>query len=450
MYTKYFKKINLIYILNFLIALYPLSFALGNAAINTNTLLIILIGLIYFKVDIFKIEFDIFNILVLSFFLLLIISSLINYFPILDENTVYKKHFLRSFSYLRYFFLFLIISKMMKSNFLNLKYLFISAALMSSFLALDIFLQFFTGKDIFGIVPSANAYFDGYPTKHSGFFRDEWIAGGYLRMFSPFFIFIFLIFNNKFKSKYFYFILVPVLFFLFIYCTALTGNRMPTILLAMCATIFLFMEKKLRAALPILIISISILFSYMIQTNKAFEYNFKSFADHSQQIFLKSKEIFNQKQKINEKGEFVLATDSNQEIASSHLKIFNGAITTWKKNKIIGGGYRSFNINCLWGLNMWCSTHPHNYYFELLVDIGLTGALIFFLMLIIPIFQFINFYKTSSSSINRFIFFPIFLILLVEFFPFKSSGSLFGTNNSTLLFLSLAIIYNLKRNITKS
>jgi O-antigen ligase len=450
MYTKYLKKINLIYILNFLIALYPFSFALGNAAINTNTLLIILIGFAYFKIDLFKIKFDIFNILVLSFFLLLIISSSINYFPILDENAVYKKHFLRSFSYLRYFFLFLVISKMMKYNILNLKYLFISAAFMSSLLALDIFLQYFTGKDIFGIVPTANMNVEGVPTKHSGFFRDEWIAGGYLRMFSPFFIFIFLIFDNRFKSKYFYFILVPILFFLFLYCTALTGNRMPTILFAMCATVFFLIEKKLRATLPILIISVSILFAYSMKTNIAFEYNFKSFAGHSKQIFLKSKEVFNQKQKINEKGEFILATDSKQEVASSHLKIFKGAITTWGENKIIGGGYRSFNINCLWGLNMWCSTHPHNYYFELLVDIGLTGALIFFLMLIIPIFQFINFYKLSASSINRFIYFPIFLILLVEFFPLKSSGSLFGTNNSTLLFFSLAIIYNLKKNITKS
>lgn len=445
------NNIKIIYALNFLIAFYPFAYALGNMAININSLLIILLGFFYFRLDVFKIKINIFFILLFSYFLILIISSTINYLPLVEENILYKRYILKSFYYLRYLLLFLIISKIVQRKLFKFKYLFFTAGFMSSFLALDLIVQYFNGSDLFGITPdSSTKLIDNINyAKYSGFFGDEWVAGGYLRLFSPFFIFIFLIFNKEFKSKYFYFILVPALFIFFWYITFITGNRMPTALFLMCMVLFLLIEKKLRIVLPVIIIVVSVIFTYSIKTNKAIEYNVKSFIGDANQIIFKSKEILNQKQNINSDGEYILAKDSKEEVASSHLKIFKGAITTWQKNKLIGGGYRSFNVNCLWGLNMWCSNHPHNFYLELLVDTGLFGAFIFFIMLIIPIFKFFNFNKKSQGNFERFFYFPFFFIIFVEFFPIKSSGSLFGTGVSTILFLSLAVIYNIKNDISE-
>jgi O-antigen ligase len=61
------------------------------------------------------------------------------------------------------------------------------------------------------------------------------------------------------------------------------------------------------------------------------------------------------------------------------VKEFYSGIATWKQNKIIGGGVDSFYINCKKSLND-CASHPHNYYLEILSEIGIVGLIIFLLI----------------------------------------------------------------------
>ena len=54
-------------------------------------------------------------------------------------------------------------------------------------------------------------------------------------------------------------------------------------------------------------------------------------------------------------------------------------------NKVIGGGIKSFRFNCWKALaknnSTWsCATHPHNYYIEILADLGLIGFLIIIML----------------------------------------------------------------------
>ncbi len=65
---------------------------------------------------------------------------------------------------------------------------------------------------------------------------------------------------------------------------------------------------------------------------------------------------------------------------SGHLVIYLTAIDVWIDNPIIGNGIKSFRTKCLTKLhlpNRSCSSHPHNYYLELLNDTGLLGTLLF-------------------------------------------------------------------------
>ena len=48
---------------------------------------------------------------------------------------------------------------------------------------------------------------------------------------------------------------------------------------------------------------------------------------------------------------------------NNHVKEFNSGYQTWLENKYIGGGIKSFRYNCV---TFNCSTHPHNYYLEIL------------------------------------------------------------------------------------
>ena len=72
---------------------------------------------------------------------------------------------------------------------------------------------------------------------------------------------------------------------------------------------------------------------------------------------------------------------------SGHGGIFRASYKMWKDQPIFGFGLKSFRIKC-WefspprteeyirdgALAIGCSTHPHNYYLELLSESGIIGA----------------------------------------------------------------------------
>ena len=107
---------------------------------------------------------------------------------------------------------------------LNLKYFFISCAICSLFVSVDIFIQLFFGKDIFGyeIIEGSR--------KLGGPFGEELIAGVYIQRFSLFTFFVLPIFFNSEKLRKIIFLSLPILFILFSISLILAGNRMYLIL----------------------------------------------------------------------------------------------------------------------------------------------------------------------------------------------------------------------------
>ena len=87
-----------------------------------------------------------------------------------------------------------------------------------------------------------------------------------------------------------------------------------------------------------------------------------------------------------------------------------------------------------------CSTHPHNYYFELLSEVGIVGAgllLIFFLIILKDSFHsFIN----EKEKDNLYLLIPLVIVFFLEIWPFKSTGSFFTTWNATFIWLNIAML----------
>ena len=81
--------------------------------------------------------------------------------------------------------------------------------------------------------------------------------------------------------------------------------------------------------------------------------------------------------------------------------------------------------------------HPHNYYLEILVDLGIFGFLIF---LIIACMILKKTYKILKHPLYKYTISPFFYVFFMEVFPLKTSGSFFTTNNSVVIFLSLSVI----------
>ena len=112
-------------------------------------------------------------------------------------------------------------------------------------------------------------------------------------------------------------------------------------------------------------------------------------------------------------------------------------------NKFVGGGVKSFRINCEYGTNTTCNSHPHNYIIEILVDTGVVGLVLIYSIFILAVLNFIKLYNKSYYFKFKFLFTPFFLITFLEFFPLRSTGSFFTTSNATIIFFMLAVLVGL-------
>ena len=289
------------------------------------------------------------------------------------------------------------------------------------FVSLDLMYQFKFGKDIFGYV--------GDPRRLSGPFGDEQISGSYLQRFSIFSFFLIpMIVKNK--NKKILFLIILSLFILVLSSMIIAGNRMPVVLFLFIIFIYLFIEKEIRRYfVPFFIIVITIFFLFV---------NFNSnFKNHYGSFYTK---IFQFKYLLN----FEEVRDKNI-IQNTYIKEFYSGYKTWKANKYFGGGIKSFKINCPKNFRN-CAPHPHNYYLEILADLGLFGSVILIIIFSIIIYESLiikYFFKIQFKEGN--LITPFMLLFLAEIFPLKSSGSFFTTGNATFIFLVLSVTVALSR-----
>ena len=94
-----------------------------------------------------------------------------------------------------------------------------------------------------------------------------------------------------------------------------------------------------------------------------------------------------------------------------------------------------------------CNIHPHNYYLEILTDLGVIGLVLFLSIIIMSIIK--SFSALKNEKI-KYILSPFFYVFIAEVFPIRASGSFFTTNNATVIFLLLAIIISLSYKTKKN
>lgn len=411
-----FKKINLI---NYLIALIPFSLILGNLITNINIIIICILGIIFYGKEIFLIKKK-YQILIYFFFIYLIIITGINNIPNFETNSLYQQNFIKSLFFLRFLILFLVINKLIEKNELNIKFFFYSASFFSILISFDIIIQVIYGKNLIGYEITA--------FRPSGFFGDEHIAGSYLQKFVLFPLFLFAIYKkNNFK-----FLMLSLIFFIPI---LLTSNRMPTLIF--CASIFFYFileKKKITSFFFIIILIFLITVSLKFPLTKKFDTQINAFAKDGLEIIIKTPKLF-----------FTNTDEKFKNFGTGYLTIFNAGIQTWKENKFFGQGLKSFRLNCKFDVNQTCANHPHNYVLELMLDVGLIGLISIYGIYLFALINFVKFLTLINSIKIKLLSMPFFLITFFEFFPFRSSGSFFTTNNASIIFIILAIFINIEK-----
>ena len=423
-------------ILTGLISFIPLSYILGNFILNLNVVIIILAGFfLYNKGE--RLKINIVDKLMIFAFSYIILTGLWNttesYFFGYTQNkdlTIINKSLL----FLRYIFLYFAIRLITYKEQINYKFLFYSFGLLSLFVSIDIIFQFFNGKDLFGFTSP-------YINKLTGPFHTEAIAGGFIQKFSffLFFGFMLLIKVNDIKIKI---LILTLLFFVTFLSIILSGNRMSLILFLFGIFIVFINTKTLRKYILHIIVSTSLMVAILFSVNDSVKNYYNGFYQASKNIVL----IYSNK---------LLGSDLDIPYEKKHtyLHEFESGFSTWKLNKYIGGGVKSFRYNCpkrkIEAVNVrtTCNIHPHNYYLEILTDLGVIGLVLFLSIIIMSIIK--SFSALKNEKI-KYILSPFFYVFVAEVFPIRASGSFFTTNNATVIFLLLAIIISLSYKTKKN
>ena len=212
---------------------------------------------------------------------------------------------------------------------------------------LDIFFQFYFGNNLFGIEPVS--------TRHnSGVFGDELIAGGYLQRFGLFFFFLPFIL----KKKLFYKISLSIYFFYYFSFKFDYNVFSEFVLFVFSFFVLVILNKELR----------KYFLSFFIFTFLIFTLIYK--LDHDEGRFKVSASTFYYS------GKNLVNTFFIDDITKEPPEVWQRPYALeffcfkhiWKKNPIFGGGVRSYRT-----AERGCNTHPHNYYFEILSDLGIVG-----------------------------------------------------------------------------
>ena len=408
------------YLINLLIGIIPVSFIAGNLIINLNLILIVLVSFVIFNKRFFDYKFYLIDKLLIILFLFSIFTGIINYYSSDQENIFVEENFYKSLLFSRYLLFYFAIRIIVEKKLLNFKFFFIVCSSCVIFVSLDLILQLISGTDIFGNPKT--------PFKLSGPFGNEHIAGSYLQRFGIFLFFLIPCLVN-FKNKNYLILVLSGFFILVFFSILIAGNRMPIILFILMFIMLFLYEKKLRKFSLLFIISSSLLFFAILKFSPQIQDYTQHFMNLTFQILTFLKEVF------------ILGNDPN--ITNTYIKEFYSGFVTWKVNSIFGGGINSFYLNCHEVIGN-CASHPHNYYLEILSELGIIGFTIS-IVIFVNLLMTIGFRNHLSLDFDKNLIYPFALLFFAEIFPLKTTGSFFTTGNATFIFFIIAIIVSLSK-----
>ena len=431
-------------ILNWLFIFFPLSFIAGNLLINLNLLLVIIFGSIYLIKKNVKINYDILILIFFLFCLILIISSIFNQINIS-----------KAFLYLRFLIFYFICFNLIKEKVFNLNIIFYFYAIIVAIIALDVIFQYFFGYNMIGL--KMIKFGEIQKESPTSFFLDEKVAGSFIQNFG--FYLSFIIFSKFNRNNFYSLILKSFLISLISISIFISSQRMPMVIWIFFLTIYgiIYYRSKL---LPILL-SFAI-FTLFVSSfaSKEIVISYTSFYNNVKIIGSRSFESYKimKNEKLWEETKASPEKAEHFERGTGHSSLFAHAFYIWGDSKILGIGYKNFYNQSRQKKLTRETTHPHNYYLDVLVSTGLLGLIVLIGYLIVLIIKVIYLLKINIKKINHKKFDVLivtFINFLVFFFPLKSSGSFFTTSSSTYMMITLIILLsqlqtiNSKKNLFK-
>tara|TARA_B100000575_G_scaffold263679_1_gene238997 strand:+ start:2330 stop:3652 length:1323 start_codon:yes stop_codon:yes gene_type:complete len=374
------------------------------------------------------------------FWLLLIFISFFSY------NKFYS--FTESIIFMRFFIFLIAIYYWILDDIEKLKKLLFIIFVTIIFLISDSLFQFINYKSEIGYGKSLFGFQSFTYGRMTGPFNDE-IIGSYISKF--FFISLMIIlFLNFGKYKKYIFLVFFNLSFVSVF---LSGERMALATLILGILLLLFFNKYRKIVIASALVSILIIFT-IINFHKSFN-DFKIVKNepvHLGQVIIKQFECTSEINNICEKtiemqpNFFTVIRNFEDSI---YYKIYESGINMWVDNPLTGIGLNNFEYLCLNTDNYKivtknygaCSSHPHNFYLQFLIEGGIFVFLSFLVFLLAIFYKFFKNIKYDSAQISLITFVTVM-------WPFMSTGSLLKNHHGIIIFfiICLCLLLNKFRN----
>ena len=416
---------------SFLLNLWVLTFIISSAT------------LIFIKK--LKINFSTLNKIFIVFFTYIILVAVLNikttYINSWNDFVQFESiNLYKSILLIKFFLIVLITNILLQNSIIKFKGLFICALVTISFVSFDVIFQYTFGVNIMG-----REMWDG---RNTSIFYPEAIAGAYIQKFSIIAIFaLYLLKVNYKKLK----LLIPFIIIFLATGILLTHERMPFLLFIFsCCLIFIFV-RKMRTMIISSLLLIGLIFSTLIKYDD-------SLRDKYVLFYLLGKNMITLQETTDKelKNELVKKRKKwlSNESSTNHLNVLLSAFDVWKIKPLTAHGIKSYRTLCHKNIedkqNRKCSTHPHNYYLEILSELGLIGIILFTFILIFLIKNFIEIFLKNKvykkNNLENLIFLSLLISMIVSLWPIKITGSIFTTWNGTYYWFLISLYASIQNN----
>ena len=298
-----------------------------------------------------------------------------------------------------------------------LTYFYYILILCFSALVIDGYFQYLTGENLLGFKISG--------IRVSSFFGDELIMGSYLSRLFPLLFALFLVKKKKKYEIYFIgllFILVDILIFISAERTSFFFLNLSTIF------IIILIEKYQKFRLVTFVIAIVCV---LVLTLNSPSISSRMFEGPAKNMGL-----------IKTSNEITI-------FSQAHDSLIRTAFNMFKDKALLGHGPKMFRVKCQdekYAVGKKpCSSHPHNFYVQLLAETGIVG---FFFLLLILLYVFYISFKQFKSIIFKekriLTDYQVCLLacILITVWPFSPNGNFF--HNWLMIVYSLPIGFYLQ------
>ena len=338
----------------------------------------------------------------------------------------------------------------------NLKFFFYILLGCYLILIIDGTYQFIFKENLIGFVTNPK-------TRVSSFFFDELVLGSYLSRLFPILVFLYLFLKLK-KN-----IIIITIFLISLYfVTFITGERLSFFILNIYYFLFTIYLIKSKLKKLFFVLSFILIFALTLNTSKNFNPRSSldtitdQFTNFNYTLCEETKNKINSSEYLMKKWNYIPNCDPIFSIKGTdvyfiyslmHFNHYISALEIFMDNKFIGVGPKSYRFKChdvKYFLNEFsCSTHPHNYFLQILSETGLIGIFFFLTIYFSFFFQYLRelFLQYSQNSLLKLI---LLSSILINFFPLFPSGSFFNNWNSIIYTLPFGFLLGFyKYNIWK-